>query len=279
MKLFRSTLVRRIVVAAPSVWLLLSLTSVASAQDHDQQEHDHGGLHFSHPIVSESPSPDTKVRVDYGFRDLDLGDGTFSQNGTRLEAEYAFHPSFSIELDVPYWWQSTTSTATESSFDNLSIGLKLANFAFAESGLLLGYGVEVGLPTGDSEKGIGSDHIVELVPFLDIGYKRSRLELVSFAEFAIPTNQSEDEQVETELEYSFSSLYHFGDRLQGLVEFDGVTGLSGEEAGTTVFNVSPGVKYLFLRNRMLAFGVSAGLPLTDHREFDVRVLASVFYHF
>jgi hypothetical protein len=47
---------------------------------------------------------------------------------------------------------------------------------------------------------------VKLVPFLDFGYTRSRLELVSFAEFAIPTNQSADEEIETELEYTFSSL-------------------------------------------------------------------------
>ena len=67
--------------------------------------------------------------------------------------------------------------------------------------------------------------------------------------------------------------------MQGLVEFDGETVLSGEEAGTTAFNLSPGFKYRFLRSRMLAFGVSAGFPLTDHREFDVRVLASIFYHF
>lgn len=279
MRTFRPTLPRTLAVAAPALWLLFPIASGAFAQDLDHPEHQHEGLHFSHPIVSESPSPDTKLRLDYGFKDLGEGGEISSQNGTRLEAEYALHPSFSIELDVPYWWQSTPAAATESSFDNLSIGLKFANFAFAPSGLLLGYGIEVGLPTGDSEKGIGSDHLVELVPFLDIGYKRSRLELVSFLEFAIPTNQREDEEIETELEYTFSSLYHFGDRLQGLVELDGVTGLSGEEAGATVLNVSPGIKYRFLPSRRLALGVSAGLPVTDHRDFDVRVLASIFYHF
>lgn len=277
MKLETSTLSRRLGRATPTVWLLVFMSSVAIAQDLDH--HDHEGLHFSHPIVSESPSPDTKVRVDYGFMDITEEDEGLSQNGLRLEAEYAFHPSFSIELDVPYRWQSRTSESTVSSLDNVSIALKFANFAFAQSGVLLGYGIELGLPTGDSEKGIGSDHIVEFVPFLDFGYKRSRLELVSFVEFAIPTNQAEDEEIETELEYTFSSLYHFGERLEGLVEFDGETVLSGEEAGETVFNLSPGLKYRFLRSRMLAFGVSAGLPLTDHREFDVRVLASIFYHF
>jgi hypothetical protein len=279
MKLGTSALSRRVGRTTPTVWLLFSMSSAAIAQDRDHHDHDHEGLHFSHPIVSESPSPDTKVRIDYGFTDITEDDEGLSQNGVRLEAESAFHPSFSIELDVPYRWQSHTTAATESSLDNVSIGLKFANFAFAQSGVLLGYGIEFGLPTGDSEKGIGSDHIVEFVPFLDFGYKRSRLELVSFVEFAIPTNQSADEEIETELEYTFSSLYHFGARLQGLVEFDGETVLSGEEAGETVFNLSPGLKYRFLRSRMLAFGVSAGLPLTDHREFDVRVLASVFYHF
>ncbi len=278
---------------ARALCIVLWITSAAAAQDDDAHnhdvegadrasnpEHDHGpfDLHFSHPIVAESPSPDTKVRLDYGFSDLDE-DGGVSRNGVRIEVEYAFHPSFSIELDVPYTFRAVEEAGTESSFDNVEIALKFANFAFAESGILLGYGIEFGLPTGDPDKGIGSDHIVELVPFLDFGYKRGHVELVSFAEFAVPTNQNEEEEVETEFEFTFSSLYHFAPRLEGLLEFDGATVLSGEEAGETVLNVNPGLKFRLLGSRRLAVGLNAGFPLTNHREFDVRVLASVFYHF
>lgn len=95
------------------MWLLLSVSSVAIAQDLDDHDHDHEGLHFSHPIVSESPSPDTKMRVDYGFTDITENDEELSQNGARLEAEYALHPSFSIEFEVPYRWQSRTAASLD----------------------------------------------------------------------------------------------------------------------------------------------------------------------
>jgi len=31
------------------------------------------GLHFSHPLITESPSPDTKIRLDYIFKEIEGG--------------------------------------------------------------------------------------------------------------------------------------------------------------------------------------------------------------
>ncbi len=73
---------------------------------HETESHSSKGLHFSHPLVSESPSPDTKVRLDYFF----LGDikeehegeeEIFSEHTIRLEEEYAFNRNVSLEVDVP----------------------------------------------------------------------------------------------------------------------------------------------------------------------------------
>src|SRR5881392_2128567 len=40
----------------------------------DDHEHDHH-LHFSHPLVTESPSPDTKIRLDYLATNISGGPG------------------------------------------------------------------------------------------------------------------------------------------------------------------------------------------------------------
>lgn len=48
---------------------VLVVAAPLSAQQHsdDEQAHEHEhGLHFAHPIFTESVSPDRKVRIDYG---------------------------------------------------------------------------------------------------------------------------------------------------------------------------------------------------------------------
>ncbi len=63
--------------------------------------HEEQGLHFSHPLISESPSPDTKVRFDYIYENT-AGEEKGKQNSLRFEGEYAFSRSLSAEIDVPY---------------------------------------------------------------------------------------------------------------------------------------------------------------------------------
>ena len=219
------------------------------------------------------------MRLDYELLDGSEDDVGFTQSTVRLEAEYAIHPSFSVEIDVPFTTLNPDIAASESNLGDIELGLNFANFAFEQYGLLLGYGVEAGLPTGDDAKGIGSDNIIELEPFFNIALKRRELELVAFGKFGIPFNQGEGQEVETELAYNFSALYHFGPRVQGLLELDGETVLSGDESGASVLNLSPGVKVRPLQIRNLIIGASAGIPVTDLEEFDVRGIVSAFWHF
>lgn len=245
--------------------------------EHGHEGHSHAGpLHFSHPLIAESPSPDTKIRLD-GF----TFDGDEGSDQLRLEAEYAFHPSFSIELDVPWTSLDDEEGGSTSGLDNIGLGLKFANFAFADKGLLLSYGIEFGLPTGDDAKGIGSDNVFEIEPFLALGVLRGRFELVSFFEFGIPTNQDEEEgqEVETEMGANLSLLYHASRRIQLLVELDGETVLSGEEEGESVVNVTPGLKVRPVADSPLWLGLGLGTPISSNEEFDTRVVGSLFYHF
>ena len=134
---------------------------VASAQEHAEGDH-HEGLHFSHPLIAESVSPDTKVRIDYDFADLGQDASTHTLG---LELEYAFHRAFSIEAGVPFRGLDLGDESGTSRLGNAEVALKFANYAFEHRGLLFGYGVEFGLPTGSEAAGIGSDHIVEFEPF------------------------------------------------------------------------------------------------------------------
>lgn len=315
------------VAAATCVLVALTLPTTLAAQEGHREDRDHShevsheghheGLHFTHPLVTESISPDTKLRLDHRF--FEFPDGERENSGV-LEAEYAFSRSFSIEAGMPYSYSVTEP-------GNLEILLKFANYAFEEAGLLLGYGVEFGFPTNgtpeDEEEeepsvtrspragplageggaagptarrrssvpaprftggGAGVEAVLgtdewEVAPFLNLGWKGGAWELVAWGIFGIPFNQEEQEEVGTEISYNLSAMYHASSRVQALLELDGSGGISGEPVGEDVVNLSPGLRVRVLPDRPLVLGTSVGVPLTEESGFDVRWKTSLFWHF
>ena len=138
---------RRVSVCSPILIVILLSAWSLSAQE-QQEEHPPGeaghhqeGLHFSHPLITESVSPDTKIRIDYTF--VNLADDA-TKNAFLFEGEYAFHRSFSIEAGVPFETLDPGVGSSMSNFGNAELAFKFANFAFEDRGLLLGYGIELG---------------------------------------------------------------------------------------------------------------------------------------
>lgn len=113
---------------------------------------------------------------------------------------------------------------------------------------------------------------------MNAGLKQQNWELVGFAIFGIPTNQDEGEEIETELGIRVSSLYHFSERFQGLLELDGESVMSGEEAGEAEWNLTPGIKFAPLADMNFKIGLGVRVPLSDDNEFDVQGLLNLFYH-
>lgn len=256
----------------------LLLTPIASiqAQEHED-DHDHDHLHFSHPLVTESPSPDTKVRIDY------LGIRTSGSTGVheslfRLEAEYAFNHAISLAIVTPFISRTAPSAERASGLGNIELSLKAASLVFGERGFLLGGGLSASLPTGSDTKGIGSAHIVELEPFLDAGYKRGTLELVGFAILSSTFRRRAGEEAERNLTFDFSTLYQILPRLEGLVEVTTTRALIGFESGSQQTFVAPGFKVYPFTSRKLMFGAAVEIGTGVAHETHA-LLVSGFYHF
>lgn len=245
----------------------------ADHERHAEPGHSHG-LHFAHPLVTESVSPDRKVRLNY----VRTWEGDANADEIEVEGEWAFDRSFSIEVKVPYVSINPELGGARSALGTVEAALKFANFAFERHGLLLGYGLEFGLPTGDPVQGIGSDHVWEIEPFLNVGWQRRRVELVGWARFGIPTNQNATEEVETEFHYDLSGLFRVSPRVEALLELNGETGLSGPEDGVGVVTLSPGLKIAPIASRSLFVGISGTVPLGE-QELDSRLGVSFLYHF
>lgn len=280
-----------IVIALAAAILSLTLIPAKNALcDHDTSLNDKFSLHFSHPLIAESPSPDTKIRLDYFFLDVDgevedeelgeEGEGPqkFKESTIRLELEYAFNRNISIEANIPYTFLDVDGGPNQNRLNNIEVGVKTATFILAQYGILLGGGIEFGLPTGKDRKGIGSDNIIEIEPFVDFGYKYKKLEIVGFLSLGFPVNQEGGQDEGDELGYNLSMLYHVGSSLEVLLEFDGERVLNGEEDGEWVVNIDPGIKVAPFTNKRIQFGFGAGFPLTDDEEFRYRLIGSLFYH-
>ncbi len=239
---------------------------------------DHERLHFTHPLIAESPSPDTKLRFDYEH-DNGTSEERAERDTLRLEAEYAFARWISLEASVPYTFLDPEDESARSDFGNSEVALKLAWFKFEEVGLLLGGGLEVGLPTGNSDKEIGSDEGYEIEPYLDFGYMRRAFEMVGFLSFGFPVDADHHHDADVEIGWNLSFLVHATPWARLLLEFDGESVRGGEEDGTSIVNITPGIKFQPFAETDFEIGAGVSLPLTDDREFDARPLVSLFYHF
>ena len=255
--------------------LVLPVTGL-TAQEHEE-DHDHDHLHFSHPLVTESPSPDTKLRVDYiGTRISDqIG---LHENVVRFEGEYAFNHSVSVSVVTPFVWRTAPSALRATGLGNIDVSLKAASLMFGDRGLLLGGGLSGALPTGNDSLGIGSGHIFELEPFLDLGYKRNALEFVGFARASSTFHRRTAEEVERTLAFDFSALYQLQSRLEGLFELTTERALLGPDVGLPRTSIAPGLKVFPFKKRQLMFGASVELGTGAIHETRALLLSG-FYHF
>lgn len=270
-----------VLLSAAIFSISLCCAEKARGQDHSNHSHEKTSLHFSHPLVSESPSPDTKFRMNDSFANEpgEAGGAGADRNTFSIEAEYAFAHWLSIEVNAPYTFLMPDEGKSTDRVDVMEIGLKYANFTFADHGLLLGGGIELGLPTGKAETGIGSEHVLEIEPFVDFGYKHDLWEIVGFTSFAVPVNENEEDGADFEIGWNLSTLYHLTSRIETLLEFDGENVFGGEEDGVFIVNITPGFKIRPAAASDVQIGVGLSLPLTTEREFNARPILSAFYHF
>lgn len=278
-----ATRLRALAAAAVLASFLAPHTAWGQTSQHEHADHDHdhhhGMLHFSHPLVAESVTPDTKIRLNGVFSNHSAG----SDDEMEVEAEYAFAPAFSIELGfTPYTYTSRTPSALpgatgRESFSELDIDLKFANFAFAEHGVLLGYGAGLAVPLRTGGEPVKALTSVE--PFLNLGYQKAGWEVETFARFGIPTSGSDGVPANADLGTNLSLLRHVAERLQALLELDTTSPLGGGN-DPVLANVTPGVKVQPLAsNEHLILGAGLRLPVSHTKQFTNQALVSMFWHF
>src|SRR5690348_6962553 len=98
---------------------LLVSPAVLAAQEHEHDD-DHDHLHFSHPLVTESPTPDTKIRLDYVNLWIS-GIPEFRDHLVRIEGEYAFTHAMSLAIVAPYEFRTEPSSERANGLGDLEL--------------------------------------------------------------------------------------------------------------------------------------------------------------
>ena len=244
--------------------------------------HAHPGVDLAHPIVGESPLPETHFKLRYEFADLAAGDGD-REHTVAAEIEYALSQEFSIEAVLPYTFLDGGGDGVLASADHLSnaeVSFKLASYRWVDRDVLPAVGVSVVLPTGDEERGIGSDHVLELEPFARVGVWHEPFEFITGATLGVPVNRMGQERAEEDLvvAYHLSALYHAASSVQLLVEVHGESAF-GDAADEHTVYVSPGLMIQPFHDKSISLGAGVSLPLTSDREFDYAINVVAFFHF
>ena len=228
------------------------------------------------PLIAESPTPDTGLRLNYLFvNKLDA-----DERVVNLEGELAVSSHVSLEFDVPYTFRDPNDgSGSTDNLDVAEIALKVAD-GLTEN-CIIGGGLEIGLPTGDDTKGIGSNNKITITPFLNLGVKIGALEAIAFLGFGFPTNQQDPEEradEDLELEYNLAFAYWFMPETRAIVEFDAEMIVKGDD-NEGIVNLTLGLISAPADNVPLEIGGGVSFPITADKEFDNRLILSVFYEF
>jgi hypothetical protein len=270
-------------------FLLIGMAAAAVADDPQQHrpanveegehEHAHPPVDLPHAIVTESPVPETELTFRYSFGKNSGDDG--SSHGLQASIEYAFNVGFSVEAALPYALLDPDSAGPRGGLDNIEIAAKWATYQFTDYHLLPSAGVAVSLPTGDDERGIGSDRAFEIEPFVRVGYWMDRFHAVGEVRIAVPFNRRSDERKEGEdfsIGYNLALFYEVTPHIQALVELHGDSAFGGIGGDSATLYVSPGVTFLPFKDESVLLGVGVSLPITDERDFDYAVNLLAIIH-
>jgi hypothetical protein len=166
-----------------------------------------------------------------------------------------------------------------SNLDEIELTLKFANFAFESHNIIVGYGISFGLPTGDQTKGIGSNHIWNINPFLNGGIIWKKWEWTAYFIFNIPSNQNTNENIEAGLESRLTALYHLGRKWEALLEAGNAKQISHFYKAGNSYDLTEGLKFKPNPDKPWIIALGIRHPIIQNTEIKLQGIISLFYHF
>lgn len=245
-------------------------TAPLAAQDthlHHMHSHRGAGPHFIDAFFTENAYLERKIRPDVF---TSHGDGG-TVSGAQIEVEWALLRNVAAIIHAPVLHLAPTGGSTETGLGDASIGLKVAPIN-DRSRLIVAFGSDLDLPTGNQSRGLGEGHAVAApfalawVPFGP--EKRFLLQAGFHAE--VPLVSGAEKHGEAGLVLSWTSPQGISPIVEGIAHIP----LDG---GATSWSVAPEVRWEFREGWETGAGVK--LPVSGPRENDYQVIVGLIHHF
>jgi mono/diheme cytochrome c family protein len=237
-----------------------------------------GELNFPRPLVTGKAIPEQEVVLGGQFtrnvRNLNPG-GEQSMTFTGA-VEYRIDGLTELELEVPVSAINMDPGPSTAGLDDVAIAVKRVLFFSVEHLTIVTAGLELGLPTGRSNRGLGSGELT-WEPNLRAGSRWDDVILQGDMRLELPQQTA---NTAAAFLYNLALAYEFepDPRLEivPMVELNTETALNGPDGGRTLSAVLPQ-----LRIDWLTWSAGAGVqvPFTHTKDFDIRVLFDLTYEY
>jgi hypothetical protein len=236
------------------------------------------GYMLLHMLKTEHAWLEREVVFDLGFANGADG-GTVDETELEVEFEYAINSHVMLILGQPVIFLDPDEGEGLEGIGDLEAGFQY--LAFDGERTIVSFGLNASLPTGDEDKGLGAGNVLLAPRGLLWHDFCNGTHLHAEAAFDVPVDV---DQPENALVYNValshtiaaSRCWDYMRHLTPLVEANCETMLNGPESGTTVVNLTPGVRWIVGKHHQAGFGYS--FPVTGSQQFEGQWLFSFILH-
>ena len=244
-----------------------------------------GELSFPRPLITGKAIPEQEVilsgKYTRNFSNLSPGGqdlpGT-SQYSLTFDGsiEYRINGRTEVEVEAPLEVINNNPGYSTAGLGDMAVSLKYVLFFSVEHLTIVSAGLELGLPTGRSNKGLGSGELT-WEPYLRAGWRWDDLILQGDMSMEMPQQSANTDSV---LLYDLALGYEYepDPRLEivPMVELNTEMALNGDDGGRTLAAVLPQ-----LRIKWLTWSAGAGVqfPFTHLKNYDIQTLFDVTYEY
>jgi hypothetical protein len=244
-------------------------------------------LNFPRPLVTGKAYPEQELIIGgqyiRNFGNLtpggeDLPQGTNSQHSLNFEGslEYRLSGRTEVEVDAPVLVINNDSGYSTAGLGDMAVAVKYVLFFSVEHLTIVTTGLELGLPTGRSSKGLGSGELT-WEPNIRAGWRWKELTLQGDMWLEVPQQTANTSTVflyDVALGYTVEPDH--GLELTPMVEVNTEMPLNGDDGGRTLSAFLPQ-----MRIEWLAWSVAAGVqfPFTHLKNDDIQVLFDLTYEY